>query len=88
MKQIKGERLYVNLGASQVRRRLKGHGFGVRKVESAGTQRAVIIHTATGQHLRELKALFQDVLPSAEDEGRDEEIESTTNDLVPPNRTE
>jgi hypothetical protein len=30
MKEIKGERLYVALGASKVRRRLKGHGFGVR----------------------------------------------------------
>ena len=62
MKQIKGDRLYVELNASQARRRLKGHGFGVRKVESAGTHRAVIIHTATGQHLRELEQLFQDVI--------------------------
>src|SRR3569623_2829767 len=60
MKQIKGDRLYVALNASQVRRRLKGHGFGVRKVESAGTHRAVIIHTATGQHLRELEQMIQD----------------------------
>ena len=30
---IKGDRLYVKLGASQTRRRLKGLGFGVRKVE-------------------------------------------------------
>ena len=36
MTDIKGDRLYVNLGASQVRRRLKGHGFGVRKVFSDG----------------------------------------------------
>ena len=62
MKEFKGDRLYVNLGASQVRRRLKGLGFGVKKVESAGRQRAAIIHTATGQHRRELVALFQDVL--------------------------
>ena len=38
MKTVKGYRLYVELNASQVRRRLKGHGFGVRKVESAGSQ--------------------------------------------------
>jgi DNA transformation protein and related proteins len=56
------DRLYVNLGASQVRRRLKGHGFGVKKVETAGKKRAVIIHTATGAHLRQLEALFQDVV--------------------------
>lgn len=69
MKEIKGDRLYVELNASQVRRRLKGHGFGVRKVESAGTHRAVIIHTATGQHLRELEQLFHDVIapPSVAD---------------------
>lgn len=69
MKEIKGERLYVNLGASQVRRRLKGVGFGVRKVESAGTNRALIIHTATGDHRRDLEALFEDVMDS-DSEGR------------------
>lgn len=63
MPHIKGDRLYVELNASQVRRRLKGRGFGVRKVESAGAHRAVIIHTATGEHLRSLEALFRDVLP-------------------------
>ncbi len=62
MTSIHGERLYVRLGASQVRRRLKGRGFGVRKVASVGRGEAVIFHTATGQHLRELRALFQDVL--------------------------
>ena len=65
MRHIKGERLYVELNASQVRRRLKGHGFGVRKVEAAGTHQAVIIHTATGEHLRALEALFRDVLSPA-----------------------
>jgi len=64
MNEIKGDRLYVELGPSQVRRRLKGHGFGVRKVESAGTHRALIIHTATGDHLRALMALFRDVVES------------------------
>jgi hypothetical protein len=51
--------LYVSLSASEVRRRLKGHGFGVRRIESAGKGRAVIIHTATGKHLQQLKAFFQ-----------------------------
>jgi DNA transformation protein and related proteins len=58
----KTDRLFVNLGSSQVRRRLKGHGFGVRKVETTGKHRAVIIHTATGEHLHQLKSLFQDVI--------------------------
>lgn len=62
MKEIKGYRLFVALAASQVRRRLKGRGFGVRKVHSDGKNRAVIIHTATGDHLRELETVFQDVL--------------------------
>ena len=64
MGEIKGERLYVELGASQARRRLKGHGFGVRKVHSDGKNRAVVIHTATGGHLRELEALFQGLIRS------------------------
>ena len=64
MGEINGDRLCVEIGASQVRRRLKGHGFGVRKVHSDGKNRAVIIHTATGDHLRELKALFQDAIRS------------------------
>ncbi len=58
MNQLKGYRLYVPLSASQARRRLRGYGFGVRKVQSAGRGQAVIIHTATGQHLRELEMLF------------------------------
>jgi len=62
MKRIKGERLHVRLGASQVRERLKGLGYGVRKVYSTGRQEAVIIHTATGEHRRELEAIFQDVV--------------------------
>jgi ubiquinone/menaquinone biosynthesis C-methylase UbiE len=57
----KGNKLLVNLGASQVRRRLKGFGHGVRKVQSAGRNRAVIIHTAIGRHLQELEARFADV---------------------------
>ena len=61
MATIKGDRFPVRLGASQVRRRLKGRGLGVRKVQSAGRGEAVIIHTATGQHKRELYALFEDV---------------------------
>ena len=62
MSDIKGDHLYVNLGANQARQRLKGHGFGVKKVYSDGRNRTVIIHTATGQHLDELRAIFADVL--------------------------
>jgi DNA transformation protein and related proteins len=65
---LKTDRLFVNLGASQARRRLKGHGFGVRKVETAGKNRAVIIHTATGQHLRQLESLLRDVIEARADE--------------------
>jgi hypothetical protein len=61
MAEPKGDKLFVNLGASQARRRLKGFGHGVRKVQSAGRNQAVIIHTATGGHLQELEAKFADV---------------------------
>jgi hypothetical protein len=57
----KGDKLLVNLGASQTRCRLKGFGHGVRKVQSAGSHQAIIIHTATGRHLEELQAKFADV---------------------------
>jgi hypothetical protein len=56
-----GYKLFVNLGASQTRRRLKGFGHGVRKVQSAGRNQAVVIHTAYGRHLEELQAKFADV---------------------------
>ena len=59
----KGVRLFVNLGASQARRRLKGFGHGVKKVQAAGNNQSVIIHTATGQHLKELEAVFSDAMP-------------------------
>jgi cupin 2 domain-containing protein len=57
----KGDKLFVNLGASQARLRLKGFGHGVRKVQSAGRNQAVIIHTAAGRHLQELETKFADV---------------------------
>ena len=69
MTDIKGDRLYVNVSASQVRRRLKGHGFGVRKVHSNGKNRAVIIHTATGDHLRQLEPLLGDAPKAPGDSG-------------------
>ena len=62
MNTIKGERLHVNLGASKVRKRLKGVGYGDRKVETTGRDSAVIIHTATGRHRDELEKIFADVL--------------------------
>jgi len=67
----KGNMLYVDLPASQVRRRLKGFGHGVRKVQSAGKGRAVVIHTATGQHLDELKAVLGEVKVGASEEELD-----------------
>ncbi len=62
-------KLYVNLSASQTRKRLKGRGLGVKKIESTGRQQAVILHTATGEHLRELRSLRRDVVnaPSPDD---------------------
>lgn len=63
MKRPVQHKLLVDLGASPTRRRLKGFGHGVKRVATDGKNRAVIFHTATGQHLRELEALFADVLP-------------------------
>ena len=69
-------KLFVNLGASQTRRRLKGFGHGVRKVQTAGRNQAVIIHTASGQHLAELDAKFADVGFSAKSHELSEPIEN------------
>jgi hypothetical protein len=65
MKHYTGDRLYVNVGPSQAKRRLKGHGLGVKKVQSVGRNQSVVIHTATGHHLTELKNLFADVATSS-----------------------
>lgn len=70
-----GYKLFVNLGASQARRRLKGFGHGVRKVQTAGRNQAVVIHMATGGHLRELKAKFSDVGCSDAESGPGRPIE-------------
>ncbi len=70
---VKGHRLYVRLSASQVRKRLKGHGLGVRKIESAGKNRAAVIHTATGDHLRELQGLLEDVLEAENEEDEEDD---------------
>lgn len=61
MGQPKGDHLIVNVSAAEARRRLKGFGHGVRKIRSAGKNQALIIHTATGRHLEELKTKFADV---------------------------
>lgn len=71
MSELKGDRLYVNLSANQTRRRLKGHGFGVRKIQSDGKNQAVIIHTATGQHRDELHALFAEVISTEKTDNTD-----------------
>lgn len=75
----KGSHLFVNLSPSQARRRLKGFGHGVRKVQSAGRNQAVIIHTATGRHLDELAAKFADVGFSAKEGDLSEPIENLRN---------
>jgi DNA transformation protein and related proteins len=79
MSMPKGDKLYVNLGPSQVRQRLKGFGHGVRKVQSAGRNRAVIVHTATGRHLTELEQKFADVGFSSSETTLDEPIGNLRN---------
>jgi hypothetical protein len=68
MREIKSYRLYAKLGASQARRRVKGVGCGVRKIQTAGTGRAVIIHTASGDHRRRLYAIFEGLIESSSDD--------------------
>ena len=75
----KGDKLFVNLGASQARRRLQGFGHGVRKVQSAGRNQAVIIHTASGRHLEILKAKFEDVGFSTSEADLSEPIDNLFN---------
>jgi NADPH:quinone reductase-like Zn-dependent oxidoreductase len=79
MSEPKGDHLYVNLGASQTRHRLKGFGHGVRQVQAAGRNQAVIIHTATGRHLRELENKFADVGFSSHQRDLSEPIENLFN---------
>ena len=82
MTHIKGYRLYVNLGAAQTRRRLKGVGYGVRRVETAGKQRAAIVHTATGKNLEALRSLFADVLDRSAEVAAEQPGVSPNSDLL------
>jgi DNA transformation protein len=75
----KGTHLFVNVSPSEARRRLKGFGHGVRKIQSAGRNQAVIIHTATGQHLSELESKFSDVGFSCTESDLSEPIENLRN---------
>jgi DNA transformation protein len=74
-----GHRLYVNVSAAEARRRLDGRGLGVRKVHSAGSNQAVVIHTAEGRHLEQLQAVFGDVGWSTTEVGLSPPIESLRN---------
>lgn len=75
----KGFHLYANLSAARTKLRLKGFGHGVRKVHSAGKNRAVIIHTATDRHLEELESLFADVGCAASEDELSAPIENLRN---------
>jgi hypothetical protein len=79
MAQPKGNSLYINLPAAQVRRRLKGFGHGVRKIQSGGRNKAVVIHTAAGRHLQELESKFADVGCSSSADHLSEPIENLRN---------
>lgn len=79
MPDLKGHKLFVNVSPSEARRRLKGFGHGVRKVQSAGRNQAVIIHTATGRHLSELETKFSDVGFSSVEGDLNEPIENLRN---------
>ncbi len=76
---LRGDRLYVNLSAAQTRQRLAGRGLGVRKVHSAGRGQAVVIHTATGEHLEDLRRLFADVGSSLTEQELGDPVETLPN---------
>ena len=59
----------LNLSASQARKRLKGHGFGVKEIQATDRNQSVITHTATGEHLLALESLLADVIAGNDDEG-------------------
>lgn len=75
----KGDKLFANVSASEARRRLKGFGHGVRKIQSAGRNQAVIIHTATGRHLQELERKFADVGFASKETELSEPVENLRN---------
>lgn len=79
MNALKGSQLLVNLGASQARKRVKGFGHGVRKVQSIGRGQALILHTASGDHLRELEQLFDDVGHAASEDELGVPVQSVRN---------
>jgi hypothetical protein len=54
-------------------------GYGVRKVQSAGRNQSVIIHTATGRHREELQAKFADVGFASREADLAEPIENLPN---------
>jgi len=51
----------------------------VRKVQSAGRNQSLVIHTATGRHLAELQAKFADVGCSIHDAPLGEPVENLRN---------
>lgn len=75
----KGDKLVENVAASEARRRLKGFGHGVRKVQSAGRNQALIIHTATERNLAELEAKFADVGFASSEAGLSEPLANLRN---------
>ena len=79
MPRAKSQMLFVNLSASKVRQRLKTSCIGVRKVSSAGRNQAMIVHTATGQHLRDLESVFTDAPTSSSQSSLGMPIENLKN---------
>ena len=71
--------LYVALSASQARKRLRERGLGVKRVETAGNNRAVVVHTAAGNNLRKLEQLFADVQIAASEDALGQPLENLRN---------
>ena len=72
-------RLFVNLNASQARRRLKHFGQIVHEIRAQSEHQAVITHTATGKHFDELKLQFSDVGFSTNEDELNEPVQNLRN---------
>lgn len=79
MSNSKRHRLFVNLNASQTRRRLKHFGQIVHEIHAQNEHQAVITHTATGKHLDELKLQFSDVGFSTNEDELNEPVQNLRN---------
>jgi len=72
--------LFVELSVAQARQRLDGLELDVIRVQSAGIYKAVIVHKAEGQQLKNLEQLFEEFVEAKASNGEREEAENSTDE--------